>query len=937
MIKLARPILVGCIVSLCLIATAWSEPIITSDVDDREHRYLELDNGLKVLLIHDASADKAAAALDVYTGSADNPADRAGLAHFLEHMLFLGTKKYPESDEYQAFISANGGGHNAYTALEHTNYFFDIRAGALEPALDRFAQFFIAPLFTPEYVTRERNAVDSEYSARIKDDMRRSFDALREVVNPEHPAAQFSVGSNETLADRDSDLVRDDLLQFYKTHYSSENMALVVLGRESLDDLQAMVVPRFSQVPRYRLQAKRNAVPMFKPESLPQMLSVVPVKETRSLGLLFPVPLLQPYYRKKPLEYIANLVGHEGQGSILNTLKQQGWAESLSAGSGLDDRYSSSMMVNISLTKAGWQHREEVIGLFFAGIDQIKRQGLKRWRYKEQQQLAALDFRYQEKQDPQRTVSYLASQLQEYPAPEVYQAGYLYEKFDKSLIKQYLDKIAPDNLFLLVLAPEVKADKTSQYYDTPYAVKSLKGHQWPSDENLVAQLTLPPRNEFIPKQLALLEAPKNTTAPTLVTSEESELWYQTDVSYAVPRGLVMIRTMLPAAAQDVQHAAMLAVYERMVEESLNAFSYPATLAGLNFGLSANTRGLDVQVGGYTDKQEHLLEIILSRLTDFEAIAPQFERVKAQVIREWRNANKRPPYAQLYADLSVTMFTPQWSSDDRLAALSEVTLEDMKAFTASLYQDGKAKMLVYGNFDAEQAQRFTAMVDKVLTLPNRWQLPPAKVVKLDTSPERLWLTVEHPDQALIGYLQGAGDSLTEQAHQMLLQQVLSADFFNDLRTEQQLGYIVFASNVDYKKVPGIAFVVQSPKASVEQLSTAVATFLADYTMPSDEQLEQHKEALLVELLQKPKNLREQGGLYWDNIVRDQPTFDLQDKLAEAISAINLADFSAYYQSVVIQSPRWLWLAAGEADELPKRGGWLRDGEEVKKTSESYVYP
>ena len=99
---------------------------IQSDVDQRSYRNLELANGMKVLLISDATADKAAAAVDVATGSGDDPQQRPGLAHFLEHMLFLGTKKFPNPGEYQAFISAHGGSHNAFTSLEHTNYFFDI-------------------------------------------------------------------------------------------------------------------------------------------------------------------------------------------------------------------------------------------------------------------------------------------------------------------------------------------------------------------------------------------------------------------------------------------------------------------------------------------------------------------------------------------------------------------------------------------------------------------------------------------------------------------------------------------------------------------------------------------------------------------------------------------------------------------------------------------
>ncbi|MEH6466886.1 MAG: insulinase family protein, partial [Porticoccus sp.] len=160
---------------------AQSDSIVRSDSDHSEYRYLRLPNQLQVLLVSDKKADKAVAALDVFVGSSHDPVQRQGLAHFLEHMLFLGTDRYPEADEYQAFISQHGGRHNAYTSFDHTNYFFDINPGDLEPALDRFSRFFVAPLFNAEYVEREKNAVHSEYKARIKNDYRRQLNVFSEV------------------------------------------------------------------------------------------------------------------------------------------------------------------------------------------------------------------------------------------------------------------------------------------------------------------------------------------------------------------------------------------------------------------------------------------------------------------------------------------------------------------------------------------------------------------------------------------------------------------------------------------------------------------------------------------------------------------------------------------------------------------------------------
>ena len=226
-----------------------SQVVIKSPADDREYRALTLENGLKVMLVSDPDADRAAAALDVYVGSGNDPKDREGLAHYLEHMLFLGTEKYPESGEYQQYIASHGGSNNAYTVINHTNYYFSITPEYLEGGLDRFAQFFIAPLFNENYVTRERAIVDSEYQARRDDEGRRLWTARKVLYNPEHPVTQFSVGSLDTLADRDNDPVREDLVAFYKRYYHASRMALSVIGNQSLDQLQAWVKEKFSASP----------------------------------------------------------------------------------------------------------------------------------------------------------------------------------------------------------------------------------------------------------------------------------------------------------------------------------------------------------------------------------------------------------------------------------------------------------------------------------------------------------------------------------------------------------------------------------------------------------------------------------------------------------------------------------------------------------------
>ncbi|KAJ2741432.1 metalloprotease, partial [Coemansia pectinata] len=211
-----------------------------SSNDQHQYRLMRLPNNLTVLCVQDVEAKEAAASLSVNVGSNANPAELLGLAHFLEHMLFLGTEKYPKEGEYDAYLSSNSGSNNAYTSFTETNYYFSVFNGALEGALDRFAQFFISPLFNKDCVERELNAVDSEHKGNLQSDHHRSYRLKAIISNPAHPFSWFSTGNTETLKGAAEELgldLREELIKFYQKYYSADVMRLVVVGNHSLDVL----------------------------------------------------------------------------------------------------------------------------------------------------------------------------------------------------------------------------------------------------------------------------------------------------------------------------------------------------------------------------------------------------------------------------------------------------------------------------------------------------------------------------------------------------------------------------------------------------------------------------------------------------------------------------------------------------------------------------
>ncbi len=940
--------------------------VIKSENDQRRYEYVRLENQLQVLLISDPETDKAAAALDMYVGSGADPQDRQGLAHFLEHMLFLGTKKYPQPGEYQEYISAHGGTHNAYTSLEHTNYFFDIEASYLEPTLDRFAQFFISPLFTGKYVDRERHAVHSEYKAKIKDDFRRSLDVLRQVVNPQHPLAKFSVGSLDTLADREQDPVRDDLLAFYRRHYTASRMTLVVLGKEPLSALKAMVSSRFSKVAGAtagkapeKPQSAPAEQPMFAKGLLPSKLFIKPVQEIRHLSFSFPLPRADLYYREKPLQYIGNLVGHEGEGSLLSLLKRKGWAEGLSAGEGLSGREGAVFDISISLTPEGVKQQAKVEALVFKTIELIQRQGLDRWRFEEQRQLADIAFRFQEKAEPMQTVSALANRMHYFEPKDILRGSHLFAHYDKKLIKRFLSDLRPDNVLITLEAQSVATDRVTDMYQTPYRVEKLTPALAAVEPDLVAELALPEKNPFIPRRLELKAvansidtntADKNTNDKTvpvalprqLIASTGFRAYFKQDDQFSVPRGNLFLRVKSPAAAQSADTAALTELYVRMVNDSLNEFAYPALLAGLQFSVDANTRGLDIRVGGYNDKQKVLLERILGVITDPDFNAERFANLQQEVIRQWRNISKQPPYQQLLREMPAAIFQPYWERNKLIAALENKTLKDLDQFSRKLFVNSDIDLLIYGNYDRKEAHKLAMRVQSELVQSGAGEkspLPQARVIKLPEKGKGLYTPVEadHQDAAVTLYLQGRDDSVEDMAHMMVLQQVLKAPFFHELRTEKQLGYVVFVTGMPFKEVPGTALVVQSPVASVQRLINEINGFAKRFGKELPTDLTQHKQAVMANLKEQPKNQFEQAQRYWDNIVHDVKSFDRREQLAAAVADVTQKSFADYYQQVMQNPARQWWWVAGEFDSGKEGLTPVVEFDTFKPVQPAFVYP
>ena len=867
---------------------AASQPVVIqkSPNDDRSYRYLVLENELRVLLVSDPDTDRAAASLTVLRGYYSEPEAYPGLAHFLEHMLFIGTEKYPDVDAYQQFISTHGGQSNAYTSSDHTNYFFEVQPEYFEPAMDRFSQFFISPLLDTAYVEREKNAVHSEYQLQIKDDGWRGNAVLKTVMNPDYVGSRFYIGNLETLGAG----VDQALKEFFEAQYSADQMVLVALGKQNLDELEAWIRPMFGAIENKQIGPAPAPGKAFAKTQMPSRLTYTSLADAYQLSFNFPVPPVDAYYRTKPARYLTNLLGHEGEGSLHQALKERGWIESLGAGVSRLDQSNAFISINIELTPAGRAATDQITALVFGYIDLLKSSAPEAWRYQEQAQAADLAFRYQEPSSPTGFVYRTSPNLALYPPEEVLVADYLMEELDVAEVQDYLSRLRPDNVLIEVSGPDLETDRVEPWFHVPYRLET--GIEISTAREL-ATMHLPEPNPFLPEAPALIT--EATAKPTLARNQPGiRLWLAPDVEFRVPRANQTFFLGIDGGLSTPRDLALAEIFAQLVSDALTPYAYPAMLAGLSYQIGTSPAGFRLTLAGYSEKQLILLDRILDEFTSLEVDQKRFARYQGELIRNWQNFSHERPYTQAYAAISTLLLSTSFAPDTLAEAAASLTPADLEAWRRDQLARISVLGLSHGNVDdaaldaaAELLQQRLVLADFPLTRP--------KLTVVD-APLLKRLAVDHSDAAMVLYVQDEVASFRSRAKSALTAQILGQAYFSSLRTEQQLGYVVSMSNRTMEGRGALTFIVQSPVAPPAALEAATVAFLQQQ-LPQvqamdDETYAHFKAGLVSRLTERSKNLHERSARYLADLEAGVSTFDSQARIAAIVEEMSLEELTDY---------------------------------------------
>jgi len=510
--------------------------------------------------------------------------------------------------------------------------------------------------------------------------------------------------------------------------------------------------------------------------------------------------------------------------------------------------------------------------------------------------MADVEFKFKQKTPASRFTSKISSVMQK-PLPREWllSGQSRLRKFDPATIEKGIALLRPDNMRMTIVSRDFPGDwdQKEKWYGTEYKAENIpedflaelsEALNTPPGQQLPT-LHLPHKNQFIPTKLEVekKEVEKPAVAPHVIRNDQiARTWWKKDDTFWVPKANLIVNMKNPIVFASAKNSVKTKLFTDLVRDALEEYSYDAEVAGLQYSVMIDSRGLFVELAGYNDKLAVLLEQVLVMLRDLVVKDDRFEIIKERLTRAYKNCELQQPFTQIGDYVSWLTSEHDYVVEQFSAELAGLVADDIRVFHKQIMSQLHIEAYVHGNLYKEDALKLTDMIESILKprpLPkDEWPI----MRSLDFPPGSNYVykkTLKDPANVnhCIEYYLHIGDKGDRaiRAKTQLLDQILHEPAFDQLRTKEQLGYIVFSGFRGGATTYGFRFIIQSERKS-EYLESRIDSFLQTQATAiremTDESFESHKRSVINKRLEKLKNLDQETGRHWAQISNEYYDFD-----------------------------------------------------------------
>ncbi|MCE0489711.1 pitrilysin [Pantoea sp. Mb-10] len=886
-----------------------NDSIRKSERDPRSYQAITLDNGMTVLLVSDPDAPKSLAALTLPIGSLDDPNAQLGLAHYTEHMVLMGSQRYPQPDNLAEFLKKHGGSHNASTASYRTAFYLEVANDALLPAVDRLADAIAHPLLDPVNADRERHAVNAELT------MARSRDGLRmaqvgaETLNPAHPASRYSGGNLETLSDKPESNLHQALVQFYQRHYSANLMKGVIYSNKSLPEMAGIAAQTFGRIANHQASVPAITVPVVTDAQKGIIIHYVPAQPRKQLKIEFRIANNSDRFRSKTDTLIGYMLTNRSENTLNDWLQKQGLADGVNAGADpFTERSSGVFAITVSLTDKGLAQRDKVLGAVFRYLTLLRDKGIDKAYFDEVSHVLALDFRYPSITRDMDYIEWLADTMLRVPLQHTLDAPYLADDFDPAAIKARLSDMTPQNARIWFISPNEPHNKEAYFVQAPYQVDNITLAQFSAWQQQGGDLplALPTLNPYIPSDFSLIDAQGKTLSHPMAIGDAASMriyWMPSAAFAKEPKAAITLALRNQHAISDARQQVLFGLNDYLSSLALDKLNNQASVAGISFSIGEN-EGLVFNASGFTQRLPELLQKLVEGYARFQPTPPQLEQAKSWYLDRLDAAERGKAFEQAIQPMQMLSQLPYTQRDTRRDVVKTITLEEVTAYRDALIREATPEMMAVGNLSADRVKQLAVQLRQQLQSRGQtdWH---SDYVAIDNARKvNLQTASSSTDSALATlYVPLGYGEYQSMASSTLLSQIVQPWFYNQLRTEEQLGYAVFCYQMPIGRQWGIGFLLQSNSKSPAYLLERFRAFYPQAEQRlrqlSDEDFAQYQLALINDLKQRPQTLEEEANRYERDFNRQNFAFDTREKTLAAIGKLTPTSLADFFHQAVLQ--------------------------------------
>ncbi|WP_048305846.1 insulinase family protein [Halomonas sp. PR-M31] len=325
-----------------------------------------LANGLRMQAIEAPTARQVRLVCAIGVGYLDEPENLPGLAHLLEHALFLGSSRHPEPGDFAAWVNDQGGRYNAHTDEYATDVHLTLPPDESQAGLERLLDIVLHPLLSETHIAREVEVIEAEYQARLNDPALHRQRALSRLFKASHPAFDCHHGNRQSLGS-DISALRCALRDFHACHYRAEGLSLVMLGPQSLTRQLDLLTAAAAGIPAETGTAPTRTWPWAEPGWIQWSLLKHQPPANPLLELIWPLPdPLTPAQR----QISERLVQVLKDGALATTLAQHDAIHDMALCL-VADGGAPFLLLSLTLSASGHRQRDSLIATCQAWVEDV--------------------------------------------------------------------------------------------------------------------------------------------------------------------------------------------------------------------------------------------------------------------------------------------------------------------------------------------------------------------------------------------------------------------------------------------------------------------------------------------------------------------------------------------------------------------------------------